>query len=335
MPSDHPSRLGLCCLVLTLASVIAVVSGNTAQLLLLGGLSWAGLGFVALMRGRLRWARMSRQAGAISVAAGLAAALVGGAMTSTAAPTVAAAPTSPVRSRASGSPAPQSGGPEPTPAPATLTKSVAKPSISRVQAGSALAAAATLRVKGRAPKTGYDRALFGQAWADVDRNGCDTRNDVLRRDLSSFVLKTGTYGCLVLSGTLLDPYTGTTIAFLRGQSTSAKVQIDHVVALSDAWQKGAQPWSTSRRTAFANDSLNLLAVDGPTNARKGDGDAATWLPPNKAYRCSYAARQVAVKAKYGLWVTGAERDALARILVTCPSQTLPTAVPFVLGGRRT
>jgi hypothetical protein len=200
---------------------------------------------------------------------------------------------------------------------------------------SALAALATLKVKGRAPKTGYDRALFGQAWADVDRNGCDTRDDVLRRDLSSFVLKTGTHGCLVLSGTLHDPYTGTAIAFLRGQSTSAEVQIDHVVALSDAWQKGAQPWSTSRRTTFANDSLNLLAVDGPTNARKGDGDAATWLPPNRAYRCSYAARQVAVKAKYGLWVTGAERDALARILAPCPSQTLPTAALFVLGGSRT
>jgi Protein of unknown function (DUF1524) len=334
MPSDHPSRLGLSCLVLMLASVIAVVSGNTAELLLLGGLSWAGLGFVALMRGRLRWARMNRRAGAISMAAGLVAALVGGAMTGQAAPTLTAAPTSPVGQSPSSSPAPPSSSPAPTPAPASLTKSVAKPSISRVQAGSALAALATLKVKGRAPKTGYDRALFGQAWADVDRNGCDTRNDVLRRDLSSFVLKTGTYGCLVLSGTLHDPYTGTAIAFLRGQSTSAEVQIDHVVALSDAWQKGAQPWSTSRRTTFANDSLNLLAVDGPTNARKGDGDAATWLPPNRAYRCSYAARQVAVKAKYGLWATGAERDALARILASCPSQTLPTAALFVLGGGR-
>jgi Domain of unknown function (DUF1994). len=124
-----------------------------------------------------------------------------------------------------------------------------------------------------------------------------------------------------------------TVMFVRGQSTSAKVQIDHVVALSDAWQKGAQQWSTQRRTAFANDSLNLLAVDGPTNARKGDGDAATWLPPNKAYRCPYAARQVAVKVKYLLWVTSAEGEALTRILATCPSQTLPTAPPFVLGDR--
>jgi len=191
--------------------------------------------------------------------------------------------------------------------------------------GSALAALDQLAVKGRAPKTGYDRALFGHAWADVDRNGCDTRNDVLRRDLAPFALKSGTNGCMVVSGTLKDPYLGVNIAFVRGSSTSSKVQIDHVVPLSDAWQKGAQQWSTVQRTAFANDPLNLLAVDGLTNQRKSDSDAATWLPPNKAYRCSYAARQIAVKARYGAWVTGAERDALARILATCPSQPLPTA----------
>jgi Protein of unknown function (DUF1524) len=206
------------------------------------------------------------------------------------------------------------------PAPSgAVSGTAAEPSPSSGKPGSALAALATLAVKGRAPKTGYHRALFGQAWADVDRNGCDTRNDILRRDLTPFVLKQGTNGCLVLSGTLHDPYTGATIAFVRGQSTSSRVQIDHVVALSDAWQKGAQQWSAPRRTAFANDPLNLLAVDGLTNQRKSDGDAATWLPPNKAYRCRYAARQVAVKAKFGLWVTSAERDALGRILATCPS----------------
>jgi hypothetical protein len=204
--------------------------------------------------------------------------------------------------------------------------------MSSAKGGSALAALGTLAVKGRAPRTGYDRALFGQAWADVDHNGCDTRNDVLRRDLTAEEIKPGTHGCLVLSGTLRDPYLGVTIAFTRGKSTSSKVQIDHVVPLSDAWQKGAQQWSTSRRTAYANDLLNLLAVDGLTNQRKSDGDAATWLPPNKAYRCPYAARQIAVKARYGLWVTGAERDALARILATCPSQTLPTAAQVVSGA---
>jgi Protein of unknown function (DUF1524) len=204
-----------------------------------------------------------------------------------------------------------------------VTKSGSEPSIPTDRGGSAMAALATLAVKGRAPRTGYDRALFGQAWADVDRNGCDTRNDVLRRDLTASEPRLAARGCLVLSGTLDDPYTATTISFIRGKGSSAKVQIDHVVALSDAWQKGAQQWSTPRRTSFANDLLNLLAVDGPANQRKGDGDAATWLPPNKPYRCSYAARQVAVKAKYGLWVTSGERDAIARILATCPSQRLP------------
>ena len=213
----------------------------------------------------------------------------------------------------------------PPASPTTAQAPVAAP-------GTALAALATLRVAGRAPKTGYDRARFGQAWADVDRNGCDTRNDVLRRDLTRYTLKAGTHGCLVLKGTLRDPYTGRTIAFVRGQTTSIAVQIDHVVALSDAWQKGAQGWSTAKRTAFANDSLNLLAVDGPTNGSKGDGDAATWLPPQKSYRCAYVARQVAVKRSYGLWVTLAEKDAITRVLARCPGQKLPVATAFRLGG---
>jgi hypothetical protein len=213
-------------------------------------------------------------------------------------------------------------------------KSVAEQSISPGTAGPALLALDTIAIKGRAPRTGYDRSLFGPTWADVDRNGCDTRNDVLRRDLTAYVLRTGTRGCVLLSGTLQDPYTSTTIAFVRGQDSSATVQIDHVVALSDAWQKGAQQLSAHTRRDLANDSLNLLAVDGPTNQGKSDGDAATWLPPNKAYRCPYVARQVAVKAKYGLWVTKAERDAMGRILATCPKQALPTAAAFVLGGGR-
>lgn len=182
---------------------------------------------------------------------------------------------------------------------------------------------ATLPVKGRAPKTGYDRDLFGQAWADVDRNGCDTRNDILKRDLTGITF-TNSVPCQVQGGTLPDPYTGTSISFVRGSGTSTKVQIDHVVALSDAWQKGAQQLSTEQRTAFANDPLNLQATDGPTNQQKADGDAATWLPPNKGFRCEYVARQISVKAAYGLWVTQAEHDAMARILGDCPGQVAPT-----------
>jgi hypothetical protein len=147
--------------------------------------------------------------------------------------------------------------------------------------------------------TGYARTKFGQAWADTDRNGCDTRNDVLRRDLRSYAVEAGTRGCLVLRGTLRDTYTTKTISFVRGPQ-SARVQVDHVVALADAWAKGAQQWPAGKRVAFANDGLNLLAVDGPTNQRKGAGDAATWLPPAKGYRCAYVARQVSVKRRYEL-----------------------------------
>lgn len=183
---------------------------------------------------------------------------------------------------------------------------------------SARALLAELPVKGRAPKTGYDRDLrFGDGWLDVDRNGCDTRNDVLARDLGD-LLRSGP--CKVMKGTLLSPYTGEVVDFVRGQDTSSMVQIDHVVALSDAWQKGAQQLDQAEREVFANDPLNLLAVDGASNSQKSDSDAATWLPADRTFRCEYVARQVSVKARYELWVTQAERDAMERVLATCPEQ---------------
>jgi len=183
----------------------------------------------------------------------------------------------------------------------------------------------TLSVKGRAPRTGYDRSLFGPTWADVDQNGCDTRNDILNRDLTD-ITYVNSVPCTVKTGVLADPYTGTVINFVRGTTTSSAVQIDHVVALSDAWQKGAQQLTTEQRTAFANDPLNLQATDGPTNQQKGDGDAATWLPPAKGFRCEYVARQVSVKARFSLWVTQAEHDAIAGILASCPGQPAPATV---------
>lgn len=186
-----------------------------------------------------------------------------------------------------------------------------------------IAALMALQVKGRAAKTGYDRDHFGQAWLDVNRNGCDTRNDILGRDLVNKTYKANTNNCVVLSGVLNDPYSGQQIIFVRGQDTSTAVQIDHVVALSDAWQKGAQHLSPDVRASFANDPLNLLAVDGPLNQQKSDGDAATWLPPNKAFRCTYVSRQIAVKKKYGLWVTEAERNAMLTILNNCSNPVLP------------
>ncbi|NMM32203.1 MAG: HNH endonuclease [Cellulomonas sp.] len=171
-------------------------------------------------------------------------------------------------------------------------------------------------VKGRAPTTGYDRSAFGQAWSDVNRNGCDTRNDILARDLTGATFKPETRDCVVLAGTLDDPYSGGVRQFVRGAGSTA-VQIDHVVALADAWQKGAQQWAPETREAFANDPANLLAVDGPLNQEKGAGDAATWLPPNTGYRCVYVLRQVRVKAAYVLWVTAAERDTMRRQLDRC------------------
>lgn len=176
-----------------------------------------------------------------------------------------------------------------------------------------------LAVKGHAPKTDYARSQFGDGWAAWQT--CDVRNKILARDLTQIEYKDDT--CIVQKGTLADPYTGKTIAFTRGASTSSEVQIDHVVALADAWQKGAQQLSQETRVQFANDDLNLLAVDGDANQQKGASDAATWLPKNKTFRCQYIARQIAVKAKYSLWVTEPEKDAMERVLGTCPDQTLP------------
>ncbi|MGC5165213.1 HNH endonuclease family protein [Luteimicrobium sp. DT211] len=179
---------------------------------------------------------------------------------------------------------------------------------------------AALPVRERASSDGYTREQFGQAWEDVDHNGCDTRNDILRRDLEEPTYKSGGDTCTVESGVLRDPYTGHTIDFRRGPDSGA-VQIDHVVALADAWQTGAQDWPADKRLALANDPANLLAVDGPANQDKSAGDASTWLPPNAGYRCAYVVRQLRVKAAYGLWVTRAEHDAMARTLRGCVPAT--------------
>lgn len=190
------------------------------------------------------------------------------------------------------------------------------------QEGTALEQLETLDIKGRAPKTDYSRDQFGSGWLDPDGNGCDARNDILERDLEQTTHRDD--GCTVLTGVLEDPFTGSTIDFIRGAETSRAVQIDHVVALSDAWQKGAQQLSDEQRARFANDPLNLLAVDGPANQQKSDADAATWLPPNKAFRCEFVALQTAVKAKYELWVTQAEYEAIRDVLHECPTQPVYT-----------
>lgn len=189
----------------------------------------------------------------------------------------------------------------------------------QVETGTAVKALERLEVKGRAAKTGYARTEFGNGWTSV--GGCDTRNTILYRDLVDAVTDDS---CKVTSGLLYDPYTGETIRFVRGAQTSQLIQIDHVVALSNAWQTGAQRLTAQERVLLANDPLNLLAVDGASNQQKSDGDAATWLPSNKPFRCQYIARQIAVKQKYVLWVTTAEKEAMHRVLQACPGQSLPS-----------
>lgn len=175
--------------------------------------------------------------------------------------------------------------------------------------------AATLPIEHQ-DSSGYKRTeQFGEAWLDVDNNGCDTRNDILARDLTNITVDNR---CRVTTGTLNDPYTGTTINFTRGQGTSDKVQIDHIVALNEAWGSGANQWSQEQRIAFANDPANLIAADGPSNTSKGAKDAAQWaVPDNPAFICTYLTRQVILKNHYQLTVDKAEYAALNEGLASC------------------
>lgn len=306
-------------------------------------------GLYVVITGRRSWARLpgSRKAGGVVLAASLVLFVVGGlTVPPRSAESIAAEAASANEKRAAeeaarasaasskaSSPSPS---PSPTPTntgepmdPENVTAlatgvSYTAPKSQPAYATKALDLLASLPVKGTAPTAGYDdRAMFGQAWADTDRNGCDTRNDILKRDLTDVTFADDVH-CKVESGTLADPYTATTIHFQRGPDTSSAVQIDHVVSLGDAWRTGAQQLSGEQRMAFANDPLNLQATDGPTDVRKGDGDAAAWLPPIKSFQCAYVARQISVKATYELWVTQAEHDAMARVLADCVNQLVPT-----------
>lgn len=208
----------------------------------------------------------------------------------------------------------------PAAVPPTLPKGGPEPAP---EIAAALSALADLEVRAQDTGKKYDRGAFGQRWSDdvpveFGHNGCDTRNDILARDLDAVEFKPRTRNCVVLSGDLADPYTGELIHFQRGEKSSQKVQIDHVVALKNAWVTGAARWDDKKRQQFANDPTNLLAVDGPANMAKGSQDAASWLPSNNAYRCTYVSKQVGIKKDYGLWVTPPERDAMQAILTHCP-----------------
>jgi len=202
---------------------------------------------------------------------------------------------------------------------AALLLSLLPATNTQAAANDALSALNKLEVKGRAAKTGYTRSQFPH-WSDPDRNGCDARNDTLKRDLTNITYKVGTRDCKVIAGQLLDPFSGQALIFTSEKST---VDIDHVVALSNAWQTGAAYFDKTKRSQIANDPLNLLAVDAKLNRQKGDADAATWLPPAKSYRCEYVARQIAVKIKYSLWLTAPEKSAMSKILASCKVQLLP------------
>lgn len=167
--------------------------------------------------------------------------------------------------------------------------------------------------------SGYDRdcgpgdgCVFGTAWNDAtdapgSRNGCDTRNDVLRGSLSKVVIDPNTKGCVVLRGILDDPYTGSTIEFVRGYGTSNAIEIDHLIPLAAAWDLGAAGWSPEKRAAFANDTkLELIAASGPANQAKGDSTPASWLPPNRAFRCGYVLRYLRAAVHYDIAVTTAD-----------------------------
>ena len=324
---------------LVLLALLGAASSGVSGFLAMTGVYVLVVALVALFRGHVDWAWLrSRAAAGAALAAALVLTTVAGA---TAGPTPQAPTAAPATRSTAPTAAPSSTQPSATTSPThsltptptatptpTPSPSPTAPAVPAAAKGTALAAVATLTVKGRAPKTGYSREAFGQPWYDADRNGCDTRNDVLRRDLKSKSMKNS---CKVLAGTLKpDPYIGQQVRFVYGGAS--EVDIDHVVALSDAWQKGAAGWAAGKRVKLANDPLNLLSVAAGANRAKGDGDAATWLPPNKSFRCAYVARQVAVKARYGVWVTAAERDAMVRVLRTCPTQKLPVSKAIALGG---
>ena len=217
--------------------------------------------------------------------------------------------------------------PEPTRPAATITTSaqaLVDAGLASVDAdgGVRVDAAATRSLLEQLPASdlgvaGYDRDAFGQRWKDIDRNGCDTRNDVLRQDLVDVTLKPCTNGCVVLSGTLHDPYTGTSIDFVRGQGTSELVQIDHIWPLALSWDHGAAGWSIEQRETFANDPLNLQAVDGSANASKSASGPGSWLPENSAVHCEYVARFTLIAAEYSLTVGSLDRTTIATVLDSC------------------
>lgn len=314
-----PRRVGvgeiLAVLLLGLLALVGTVSAGVSGLLMWLGIGAIGVSLYALIRGRSKVFRLRSRLAAVGV--------LGVAFAVLAAGSAAYGAQHPGLNSAATVAAPASQSAKATAASRTAVPRSAASAAPSLAPDSALAILATLPVKGKSPLTGYARTEdFGAAWLDVEGNGCDTRDDILKRDLTGIT----TQGCKVETGVLKDPYSGGVINFTRGVATSSAVQIDHVVSLADAWQTGAQQLSVGQRVDLANDPINLFAVDGPTNEAKGDGDAATWLPAAKSFRCEYVAHQVGVKAAYYLWVTAAEKAAMQRVLSACPAVKAPISV---------
>lgn len=197
--------------------------------------------------------------------------------------------------------------------------------MSAEEQGRALRSLAELRVADKDDRGDYDRTgQFGRAWVDTAEdvalagNGCDTRNDILQRDLTDITFTSDGKDCVVATGTLWDPYTGKTINFERGPASGA-VQIEHIVALKDVWLSGGRELSERDRIRVANDPINLIAADGPTNGSKGNKDASQWMPPYEPIHCFYVASQIRVKEKYNLTVTPSEKAFMETTLQGCPT----------------
>lgn len=171
----------------------------------------------------------------------------------------------------------------------------------------------------------YRRDAFGESWTDDNSapggyNGCDTRNDILERDLvDKTYVSIKRCPTAVATGTLHDPYTNAVVALVRGAKTGAAVQIEHIVPLAYAWDMGARNWTDALRVRFANDPANLLAVEGEANQDKGDQEPAHWLPPNGAFHCQYAMQFIEVMRGYGLPVDAPSAGALRQAAETCPT----------------
>ncbi|MGS0685447.1 GmrSD restriction endonuclease domain-containing protein [Nakamurella sp. GG22] len=318
--------LGIVLLFGLLLSLAAAATSGVFGVLLVVGLTLLVLGLVVVLLGRRIWSMASpRKAGLVVGCAGLIATVLGaallpattpaqntaGQLSATAAPTVLA-----TSSSNSATPTATSG----------VSVDQVEAMIAAAGHGTALAALGSLSMSDSGIPRGYDRKQFGQAWADANRNGCDTRNDILARDLTNLTLKPGTNGCVVTSGILLDPYTAETVTIDGSQSNTGAVEIDHVVSLSDAWASGARSWNAAQRQTFANDPFELLAVTAEANGLKGSDGADSWLPSNAAFQCQFVARQIAIKVKYDLTVRSDERLAQAGVLSSCTQETPPVDI---------